>query len=111
MSLSGIVLNGSVMLAGVGRGFYLNALRFVVVAVGGYWIVAGVASAVAGALSLVLDRGEAVVLMGMLAFVMYLPLILWGFAERRVMRLWLVLGSGGAAGWMVSLLARSTGAV
>ena len=105
-----MALNGSVMLANAGRGLHLNALRFAVVAVGGYWVVAGVASATAGALSLVLDRGEAVILMGMLAFVMYLPLILWGFAERRISRLWLVLGFGGTAGWMVSFLVRSTGA-
>ena len=34
--------------------------------------------------------------MGMLAFVLYLLLLLYGFAERRLWRLWLLFGFGGA---------------
>ena len=38
---------------------------------------------------------EAVTLMGMLAFVIYLILLIWAFCELRLSRLWLVLGLGG----------------
>ncbi|WP_338760273.1 hypothetical protein [Massilia sp. METH4] len=38
-------------------------------------------------------RSEAVVLMAMLGFPIYLGVLLWGFAVRRVRALWLVLGA------------------
>ncbi|QBE61704.1 hypothetical protein [Pseudoduganella lutea] len=38
-------------------------------------------------------RSEAVVLMAMLGFPLYLVLLVWGFAVRRVRTLWLVLGA------------------
>ena len=105
MSPSSIASSGNVLLAGIGGGLHSNAVRLALVAVGGYWVVAGVASAAAAALSLLLDRSEAVVLMAMLAFLVYLALLIWGFAERRLARLWWVLGGGGfaafAAQWLV----------
>ena len=107
MSPSSIALSGNVLLAGIGRGLHSNAVRLALVAVGGYWVVAGVGSAAAAALSLLLDRSEAVVLMAMLAFLIYLALLIWGFAEPRLVRLWWVLGGGGAAAfaaqWLVGM--------
>ena len=87
----------------------LAAMRLVSAIVGGYWAAVGVASAAAGALTFVLDRSEAVVLMAMLALAVYPALLLWAVAERRPVRLWLVLGFGGGAGWGLSLLVRSSG--
>ena len=107
MSPSDIALSGNVLLAGIGRGLHSNVVRFALVAVGGYWVVAAVASAAAAVLSLLLDRSEAVVLMAMLAFLVYLALLIWGFAEPRLVRLWWVLGGGGssafAAQWLVGM--------
>jgi len=42
-------------------------------------------------LSHALPRSEAVVLMAMLGFVIYLLVLLWAFAEPRLLRLWLML--------------------
>ena len=42
-------------------------------------------------------RSEAVVLMAMLGFPLYLALLLWGFAVRRVRALWLALGAAAGA--------------
>lgn len=51
-------------------------------------------------------RSEAVVLMAMLGFPLYLALLLWGFAVRSVRALWLAFGA--AAGALV-LLAKVIG--
>jgi len=73
------------------------ALRVLLIVVGGYLLAAGASGLAATALALVMPRAEAVVLMAMLAFVAYLGLLLWGFAERRQARVWVVLGAGGVA--------------
>jgi len=73
------------------------SVRIGLVVAGGYLLAAGSSGLVAAALSLVMPRSEAVVLMAMLAFLVYLVLLLWGFAERRSARLWLVLGAGGVS--------------
>ena len=109
MSPSNIALSGNVLLAGIGRGLHSNAVRLALVAVGGYWVAAAVASAAAAALSLLLDRSEAVVLMAMLAFLVYLALLIWAFAEPRLARLWWVLGVGGSAAFAAQWLVGTAG--
>ena len=68
------------------------AQRLLLAIVGGYFLAAGIAALMALALSRVLPPSEAGALMAMLAFVIYLALLLWGFAERRLTRLWWLLG-------------------
>ncbi len=41
-----------------------------------------------------MSRSDAVVLAAMLGFLLYLGLLLWAFAERRLSRLAIVLGGG-----------------
>ena len=76
-------------------------LRVVGAVGGGYAVAAGLAALLAVALpvSTGLARSEAVVLSSMLAFLIYLALLVWGFAERRLLRLWLVFGSAAGASW------------
>ncbi len=78
--------------------------------VGGYWVTVGLSSVMAHALTFVFGRVEAVVLTGMLAFGIYLLLILWGFAVRGVVRLSLGLGFVGGIGWTLPFVIRLTGA-
>ena len=68
------------------------AQRPLLAIVGGYFAAAGIAALMASALSRVMPPSEAGTLMAMLAFVIYLALLLWGFAERRSARLWWLLG-------------------
>jgi len=77
-------------------------LRILLVIVGGYLLAAGGAGLSAATLSFVMPRSEAVVLMAMLAFVVYLVLLLWGFAEQRPARLWAVFGAGGATAYALA---------
>jgi hypothetical protein len=67
------------------------AQRVALAAIGGYAVSAQAAAWAALALRPLLGRSEAVVLSAMLAFVLYLVVLLWAFAERRLLRLWLVL--------------------
>ena len=71
------------------------AQRLFLAIVGGYFSAAGVATLMALALSRVVPPSEAGTLMAMLAFVIYLALLLWSFAEQRLARLWRLLGLGG----------------
>jgi len=66
--------------------------RLALTVFGGYGLSSALVSLGALALAGVLPRSEAVVLAAMLGFPLYLVLLLWGFAERRLTRLWLVLG-------------------
>ena len=66
------------VLLAVGGGY---ALRAVIVMLMG-WLLAALGMA----------RSEAVTLSMMLGFVLYLVVLIWAFAERRLLRLWLVLG-------------------
>ena len=61
---------------------------------GGYAVSATTATAVTLALTVseVLPRSEAVVLTTMFAFLVFLVAALWAFAEKRLWRLWVVLG-------------------
>ena len=85
---------------------WLAVLQRVLLAViGGYLLAAGLSALAAEALARVLAPSEAVVLMAMLAFLTYLALLIWAFAERRLLRVLLVLGVGGplafAGQWLV----------
>jgi len=78
------------------------SLRILLVVVGGYLLAAGASGLAAAALSLAMPRGEAVLMMAMLAFVVYLVLLLWGFVERRPARLCVVFGAGGVAAFALA---------
>jgi len=72
------------------KGLYV-AQRIALAVVGGYVLSAEAAAWGALGLRPWLGEAEAVVLTAMLAFVLYLALLLWAFAERRLLHLWLVL--------------------
>lgn len=76
-------------------------LRLVVAVGGGYAVAAGLAALAAVALPAagLMVRSEAVVLASMLAFLVYLALLIWAFADRRLARLCLVMASAGIASW------------
>ena len=82
-------------------------LRVVAAGLGGYLLATGLSALAAEALAQLLPPSEAVVLMAMLAFLIYLALLIWAFAERRLLRVLLVLGVGGplafAAQWLVGM--------
>ena len=84
-------------------------LRVAAAVLGGYLLAAGLSALAAEALARVLPPSEAVVLMAMLAFLIYLALLIWAFAERRLFRVVVVLGVGGplafAAQWLVGTAA------
>ena len=63
--------------------------------VGGYVVSATTAAAVTLALTVsnVMPRSEAVAMTTMLAYLVYLVVALWAFAEPRLWRLWAGLGS------------------
>ena len=71
--------------------------RVLLALMGGYFLSAGLAGLCALGLGRIMPRGEAVLLMAMCAFIVYLLLLLWAFAERRLARLWLALGGGAGA--------------
>ena len=100
--------------AGTGLGTFwqralLILLRVVAGVLGGYLLAAGLSALVAETLAQFLPPSEAVVLMAMLAFLIYLALLIWAFAERRLPLVLLVLGGGGplafAAQWLVGTAA------
>lgn len=70
--------------------------RVLLAVVGGYFfITASVMLAARGIADLgLMSRSDAVVLAAMLGFLLYLGLLLWAFAERRLWRLAIVLGCG-----------------
>jgi len=78
--------------------------RILLACVGGYFLSATLVTWGAWLLSLALPRSEAVVLMAMLGFVIYLLALLWAFAEPRLLRLWLVLAGVPLAGWFGQLV-------
>lgn len=87
------------------RGSVLTGLsvfvRLVAAIGGGYAVAAGLAALAAVALpaARLMPRSEAVVLASMLAFLVYLALLIWAFADRRLIRLCLVLAGAGIASW------------
>jgi len=84
--------------------------RVLLAVVGGYCLSAGLAALLAAGLALLMEESEAVVLMAMLAFVIYLLVLLWAFAEPRLSRLWAVLGGGALAVQVLAWWVAPTGA-
>ena len=80
-------------------------LRLIAAIGGGYAVAAGLAALLAVVLPAItpMVRSEAVVLSSMLAFPIYLALLIWAFAERRLFRLCLVFGSAGVISWSFAL--------
>jgi hypothetical protein len=76
-------------------------VRLVAAIGGGYAVSAGLAALTARVLPVTtaMARAEAVVLASMLAFLVYLGLLVWGFAEPSLVRLCLILAAVGAASW------------
>lgn len=91
--------------SGGGRAWTSIVLRLVLCIVGGYLLAAGVAGLVARALARVMPPSDAVILMAMLAFVLFLGLLLWGVIERRFGRLWLVFGLGAPVAFLLGRMA------
>ena len=77
------------------------AVRLVAAIGGGYAVAAGLAALAAVVLpaTAVLPRSEAVVLSSMLAFLVYLVLLIWAFAERRLARLCIIFAAAALASW------------
>ena len=71
---------------------FATGARVLLAVLGGYFFAAGSAGLGAAGLSCCMKDSEAVVLMAMLAFVIYLALALWAFAEPRLVRVALALG-------------------
>jgi|GEM_PF-6551830 len=66
--------------------------RVVLAVIGGYFLSATLVSLAALGLSMLgMARSEAVISSAMLGFLVYLVIVLWGFAERRFRRIVLVL--------------------
>jgi hypothetical protein len=76
-------------------------LRLAAAIGGGYGVSAGLAALAAVALpaTTAMPRSEAVVLASMLAFLVYLGLLIWGFAEPNLVRLCLILAVVGIVSW------------
>ncbi|MCW5735490.1 MAG: hypothetical protein KIS73_15255 [Enhydrobacter sp.] len=76
-------------------------IRLIAAVGGGYAVAAGISAFGAVALSAasLLPRSEAVVLTSMLAFLLYLALLIWAFAERHLGRLCAVLAVAALASW------------
>ena len=84
--------------------------RILAAIVGGYLLSAGLVTLAAMALGLAMAQSEAVVLTSMLGFILYLAVLLWSFAERRLWRVWAVAAGGGAVAsglalWLAPVLA------
>lgn len=80
--------------------------RLVLAVVGGYVLSAAAAALLALGLSQVMPCSEAVMLMAMCVFVIYLVVLLWAFAEHRLLWLWVVLGGGAGTAQLLVFLAR-----
>ncbi|MBB6229301.1 CBS-domain-containing membrane protein [Polymorphobacter multimanifer] len=80
-----------------------NALRtisrIVATVVGGYAATAGGVALASMMLVLLscMARSEAVLLTSMIGFIAYAAIIIWGWAEQRMARLWAVLGGAALA--------------
>ena len=76
-------------------------VRLVAAIGGGYAVAAGRAARAARVLPVMtaMPPREAVVLASMLAFLVYLGLLIWGFAEPSLVRLCLILAAVGVVSW------------
>ncbi|MEM8766628.1 MAG: hypothetical protein AAGE43_04240 [Pseudomonadota bacterium] len=74
------------------------ALRCLIVIFGGYALTSGLVALSGQALhELGLPLGESVLLVTMLGFLLYLAIIIWGFADPRLPRVVLFIGVGSLA--------------
>jgi hypothetical protein len=80
-------------------------VRLVAAIGGGYAVSAGLAALAARVLPVTtsMPRSEAVVLASMLAFLVYLGLLIWAFAEPSLVRLCLILAAVGIVSWTGAL--------
>ncbi|WP_174825923.1 hypothetical protein [Reyranella soli] len=76
-------------------------VRLIAAIGGGYAASAGLAALAARVLPVAaaMPPSEAVVLASMLAFLVYLGLLIWGFAEPSLVRLCLILTAVGVVSW------------
>jgi hypothetical protein len=80
------------------------ASRVVAAVVGGYAATVGLVALASVLLALAgMQRSEAVVLMTIIGFIGYVAILIWGFAEPRLLRLWAVLGGVAVASHLGAL--------
>ncbi|WP_219920142.1 hypothetical protein [Pseudomonas sp. Q2-TVG4-2] len=91
------------------------AVRVLAAVVGGYACTVALAGSGAQLLALLggMARSDAVILAAMLGFLLYLVLLLWSFAERKLWKIWAWLLAGTLFGmglqyWLTPLLAART---
>ena len=77
------------------------AARLLLAVGGSYTVTSGLTASMAVILRAigVLPRDEAVLLASMLAFLIYLTILIWAFSEPRIRRLCIVLAMMGAVSW------------
>lgn len=77
------------------------AIRLILAVGGSYGVSAGLTALAAVALPMTtgIPRSEAVVLASMLASLVYLTLLIWAFAARRLTHLCVVFAAVGTASW------------
>ena len=80
------------------RNAALIALRLFLAVLGGYLLSAGYVALGAVLLAGVMPRGEAFALSAMPGFVLYLFVLIWAFAQRKVGRLLVAIPSGALGG-------------
>lgn len=86
-------------------------VRLLLAVCGGYGVSAGLTAlaAISQPVTTALPRGERVVLASILAFPIYLAILVWVFAERRLLHLSMMMAAAGAASWGMALgIARLT---
>jgi hypothetical protein len=81
--------------------FFRSSARILLAVVGGYAFSASASALLAVTLPRLtnMDRGEAVVLAAMLGFLIYLVVLLWAFAARRLARVGVALVGGASLGF------------
>lgn len=55
-------------------------------------------------------RSESVILASMLGFLIYLGVLIWGFADTRLTRVWAVLAAGGVLAYTLMRVIKAWGA-
>lgn len=85
----------------------LLILRIALAIPGGYALTAGTVALATALLAALMPRAEAFVLSAMLGFLLYLAILIWAFAEPRLLRLAVVIPPGA---WGCFALAEHVGA-
>ena len=94
--------------SGQARTWAALAQRLALAVIGGYCLSAAAAGLLALALSQAMPRSEAVMLLAMSVFIVYLVLLLWAFAASRLRNLWIVLGAGPVAAQLITSWLKQT---